>query len=153
MILGPLASATRPSMTFLSVASQVLAPAFFPRFVTSRSCLRLVLCRSELSTWHDGLLETPSFVQGTFTPSVHAHAGRTKAWPLVRCAERRQTLIRAGRSSTINPVANVSRPVTGGVGHANCWASSVPPFALTCEVTRVICPHHSPQGQTQTSYR
>ena len=41
-----------------------------------RSCLRLVLCRSELHLVYC-LLEIPVFVQGTCTPQVHAHVGRT----------------------------------------------------------------------------
>lgn len=68
-MLGPLASVTRPYMTFLYVASQVLAPASFPRFVASP---QLPSPRTSVNRSYplgmSVLLETPSFVQGTCTP-------------------------------------------------------------------------------------
>ena len=98
-------------MTFLFVASQLwrecvrqrqIRPALthhirrLPSHGRSlfRSCPRLVL-HSQRNIWHTASSMSPVFVQGTYTPQVHAHVGRT-AEP-ERSNERPQNAI-AGQS-------------------------------------------------------
>ena len=86
-----------------------------------RSCLRLVL-RSKGSNWHVVLLLIPFFVQGTCTPLVHAHVGRTGVVAVsARCRlmdarrlDRRRCTVRVpgvGLPSVGQPQATVSNRV------------------------------------------
>ena len=73
---------TRPSMQFLSVASHLCAPASFRQALADCPCLRLVV-----TSIHDESMSV--LPQGTFTPLLRAHAGRT---PGVAAHRRRASL-------------------------------------------------------------
>ena len=75
VVMCQLTQESRPSMTFLSVGSQLCR--WLPSDPPSRErpCLKLVVIVTrifELIIW------TLVLLQGTFTPLVHAHAGRTQ---------------------------------------------------------------------------
>jgi len=61
-------------MKFLSVSSQVYTPASFRPYLTVTPLFRLLI----YATLH---FITQEHLQGTLTPLIHAHAGRTPAIP------------------------------------------------------------------------
>jgi hypothetical protein len=66
---------SQPSMTFLFVGAQVCRP--LPSDIPSRKCpcLKLVVSVTRICNL---IIWTLVLLQGTFTPLVHAHAGRTQ---------------------------------------------------------------------------
>jgi len=68
-----------PALDAVSVRNLAgLAPASFPRFVASPQLPSPSALSIGVDIWYSVLLKTPVLAQGTCTPQIHAHAGRTK---------------------------------------------------------------------------
>jgi hypothetical protein len=78
VVLCQLTQESRPSMTFLFVGSQLCR--WLPSDTPSRGCpcLKLVVIASWIV---ESIIWTLVLLQGTFTPLIHARAGRTQAPP------------------------------------------------------------------------